>query len=261
MSIDSDPGLIPPLAGTAGIHPPTTGPALGAVDKALAIHAALREGDIPMRLSEISRRTRMAKATAYRLLVSLISAGMVVKIDQHYLVPYSMRGGDLPVDERNRKRLRALAPYLGDVLVRTGLTASLALLHGVDVLFPYHVFSHRDACTPADDLCRQPAVDTAAGRLLLAFDRRWRARDLANWIGEEQAAELQADLMRIRRTRFAVRTTPEGTTSVAVRFALHADEHPVALAAKGCASTVAPAQVAAQLHQIAQAAATRLQWA
>jgi len=138
-----------------------------------------------------------------------------------------------------------LAPFLGDVSARTGLTVSLAVLHGTDVLFPYRVFGHRDVGTPGDDQRRQPAHDTAAGRLLLAFDNR--------------AAGQHSALIRIRQTRMAVRASSYGTTCVAVPLVQRPDCGGVAFAAKGRSQSVEPEQVAQRLRWFVRIATSRLQ--
>ncbi|MFC0546162.1 IclR family transcriptional regulator [Kutzneria chonburiensis] len=184
------------------------------IGKALMVFAALREGGTPMRLTELSVRTGIAKSTTHRMLCALTSAGLVARAGTHY------QPARLDSPTGHRDGLRRLAPFLGDLLVRTGMTASLAVLDGVEVEFVHRVYGHRHIWGP-DDADRAPAHGSAAGRLLLAYDES-AARTVIRLaeLGTPEAAELGGDLMRIRQRGYAELTGSYGNTMLAVPLRL-----------------------------------------
>jgi len=140
----------------------------GTVKKAFALLDALRAAGCAMRLSDLSRRTGLTKSTVHRLLAILLDTGLVMRVGTHYQA--TLDGGlsmvqSLGVEKRS---LAALAPYLADLHRRTGLTASLAVLHGATAVFPHRVHAHHSPWTTSDDTGANQAQHCAAGRLLLA---------------------------------------------------------------------------------------------
>ncbi|WP_345033196.1 IclR family transcriptional regulator [Kutzneria kofuensis] len=190
------------------------------IGKALLVFAALREAGTPMRLTELSVRTGIAKSTTHRMLWALTSAGLVTRVGSHYQ-PARFSSTTTPKSGAHYDALRRLAPFLGDLLVRTGMTASLAVLDGTEVEFAHRVYGHRHVWGPSDDTGRVAAHLSAAGRLLLAYDET-AARGVIRLagLGIREAAELGGDLMRIRQRGFAELTGPHGGTCLAVPLRL-----------------------------------------
>jgi DNA-binding IclR family transcriptional regulator len=215
------------------------------IGKALMVFAALREGGVPMRLTELSVRTGIAKSTTHRMLCALTSAGLVARAGTHYR-PTRLD----PPTAGHRDGLRRLAPFLGDLLVRTGMTASLAVLDGVEVEFVHRVYGHHHVWGP-DDADRLPAHRSAAGRLLLAYDES-AARNVIRLaeLDTPEAAELGDDLLRIRRHGFAELTGPYGNTVLAVPLRLQKPPV-VALVVEGAADR---ARALLWLRRVADAA-------
>jgi DNA-binding IclR family transcriptional regulator len=218
------------------------------IGKALMVFAALREGGTPMRLTELSVRTGIAKSTTHRMLCALTSAGLVARVGTHYQ-PTQFRS---PTGS-HRDVLRRLAPFLGDLLVRTGMTAGLAVLDGIEVEFAHRVYGHRHVWGP-DDSDRAPAHLSAAGRLLLAYDEA-AARNVIRLtdLGTPEAAELGGDLMRIRQRGFAELTGPYGNTMLAVPLRLPRPPA-VALVVEGAAGQADRARALLWLRRVADAA-------
>jgi len=219
------------------------------IGKALMVFAALRAGGTPMRLTELSVRTGIAKSTTHRMLCALTSAGLVARAGTHYQ-PTRLD----PPAGGHRDVLRRLAPFLGDLLVRTGMTASLAVLDGVEVEFVHRVYGHRHVWGP-DDADRLPAHLSAAGRLLLAYDEA-AARTVIRLAGlsTPEAAELSGDLTRIRRRSFAELTGPHGNTVLAVPLRLPKPPA-VALVVEGAAGQADRSRALLWLRRVADVAA------
>jgi DNA-binding IclR family transcriptional regulator len=227
------------------------------IGKALMVFAALREGGTPMRLTELSVRTGIAKSTTHRMLCALTSAGLVVRVGSHYQpAPTAW-----PKSGAHRDVLRQVAPFLGDLLVRTGMTASLAVLDGAELEFVHRVYGHRHVWGPADDTGRMPAHLCAAGRLLLAYDET-AARNLIRLadLGPSEAAELGGDLMRIRQRGFAELTGTDDAIGLAVPLRLPRPPV-VALVVEGAGGPADRARALLWLRRVADAATREVCWA
>jgi DNA-binding IclR family transcriptional regulator len=208
----------------------------GAIDKTMILYDTLRSTPEPLRLSDLSRRTGLAKSTTHRLLSALTVAGLVARLGVGYIAVPRPEEAQRHTD-RQRDVLRRLAPYVCDAVIRTRCTASLAALDGPDVVFAHRVYSHDNVPTPSDRAGRERAHLTAAGRLLLTGDLRAACGSAHEWgLDDEQTVRLENDLLQIRRRGFAVRTTPQ-VSCVAVTLALHRDRPRVVLTIKGSTRT------------------------
>ncbi|MFI6094845.1 IclR family transcriptional regulator [Lentzea sp. NPDC051213] len=204
------------------------------IDKAFALLVELRDMQRGARLSELTTRTGLAKSTTHRLLGALVSFGLVSRVGNVYLAATPCQGGCAGVDSERRTFLNVLAPFLGDLMVRTGLTASLAVLHGTDVIFTHRVYGHRGMYTSVDNTGREAAHRTAAGRLLLAYDGQTARHLTETWAPDPvEEARLTRELLAIRRQHFAVNTTSSGVRCIAVPLHRRADMPNVAFTLKG----------------------------
>jgi IclR family transcriptional regulator, acetate operon repressor len=86
-----------------------------------------------MRLSDLSRKTGLPKSTTHRMLNALLASDVVVRSGRSYK---AARHPNNDPASSYKTLLRMLAPYLGDVLIRTGLTSSLAVLDDTEVCPP-----------------------------------------------------------------------------------------------------------------------------
>lgn len=150
---------------------------LGTVHNAALLLTLLSEGPSHHALTDLAERSGMSLPTLHRLLRSLLAARLVEQD------PESSRyglGPQLPrLAERYLERLpvtSAATPYLVDLRATTGATVTLVTLAGTDAVFADRLDGedvggvHRDASRV------RPALETAAGRLLLAHadDTVWK---------------------------------------------------------------------------------------
>lgn len=157
---------------------------VAAVDRALSLLAAFRDGDEALGLAELAERTRMYKSTASRLLASLEHAGWVVRQESgRYAVGaavarlHSIYAASFSLDQVVMPALRALVKA-------TGESAAYHVRQGRDRLCLYRVDSPhpvRDHARAGDLL---PLGKGAGGRVLVAFDpelSEWERRDRVHY--------------------------------------------------------------------------------
>lgn len=221
-----------------------------AIDKTMMLYEALCSTPGALRLSDLSRRTGLAKSTTHRLLNALITSGLVTRLGVGYIaVP---RPADaVRIKNRHRDLLRTLAPFVCDALNRTRCTASLAVLDGPDVVFAHRVYSHDNVPTPSDVSGRERAHLTAAGRLLLSCDARAARAAAREWaLDAEEAARLDSELISIRQHGYATRVTPE-IVCAAVILPIGVGGSPVALTVKGVGTAFDAERAVLQLRAVA----------
>jgi DNA-binding IclR family transcriptional regulator len=222
------------------------------VGKALSVFTALQDADMPLRLIELSARTGLAKSTTHRMLYALTSSGLVVRVGDCY--QQARASSTPPKSAACREIVRRLAPFVADLLVRTGMTASLALLDGIEVEFVHRVYGHHDVQCPSDRTGRAAAHRSAAGRVLLAYDDA-AARGLI-WTADldpDEAADVGGDLIRIRQRGYTELTGAHGGTCLAVPLRL--PQLPtVALVVKGASGQVDSGRALVWLRRVSEAA-------
>lgn len=243
-----------PLASPTDREPSRT----GAIDKTMILYEQLRSTPDALRLSDLSRRTGLAKSTTHRLLNALTVSGLVVRLGMAYIAVPRPEDAQRGTTDSQRDVLRRLAPYVCDAVIRTRCTASLAILEGPDVVFAHRVYSHENVPTPSDRSGRERAHLTAAGRLLLSGDLRAACAAARDWgLAGEEVARLENDLVQITRRGFAARLTPQ-VSCVAVALPAHRDGRRVALTIKGPAGAADIEQWLQVLRPLVGAARDRL---
>lgn len=226
----------------------------GAIEKALALLAELQAAGCAVRLSELGRRLDLPKSTAHRTLTILADAGLVIRSGNRYRAVFTRPGGSQN-RSLDRETCWNLRPFVGDILVRTGLTASLAVLEDTDVAFVYRVYGHEDVRTPSDESGRACAYSSAAGRLLLAFDRvKTRAVTDSYGLGSGEAITLDQNLSKIKRHGFALRHG-DGYSCVAIPLLVANGTWRVALTVRGKTSRIDFARTLYALRCVADVAA------
>jgi len=226
----------------------------GAIGKAISLLVELETAGGAVRLSELSRRTGLAKSTTHRLLSDLAESGVVNRVGTRYETTWR-RHTDVPVADPRGQALRDFAPFLGDLLVRTGLTASLAILKGSVVLFTHRVHGHGGTWTPSDDNGRDCAASTAAGRVLLAYDTDAARRLIDEWGSDsDRATQLSRHLHQIRQQHYSVRVGAT-TTCMAVPLYRNDGSPDIALTVKGRSKDFDQRLVLSQLLFVADNAA------
>jgi DNA-binding IclR family transcriptional regulator len=229
------------------------------VGKALSVFTALRDAGVPLRLTELSVRTGLAKSTTHRMLSALTSARLVVRVEGRY-----QQAGASSRQSKSaayRQTLRLLAPFVADLLMRTGMTASLAVLDGTEVEFVHRVYGHHDVQCQSDWTGRAAALRSAAGRVLLAYDDT-AARRLVWTAGADpaEAADIGGELMRIRQRGYAELTGAHGGTCLAVPLRLP-NRPMMALVVKGASGQVDRDRALVWLRRVAAAARRDERWA
>lgn len=136
--------------------------------RALTLLTAFRIGEAELTLSELARRTGLAKSTAHRLLRELESWDMVERTAGG--VRLGMRlfelGSQVP---RQRGLQETAAPFLADLFDATHETVHLAILDGIEVVYVQKLEVRGGPKVPSRVGGRMPAHCTGVGKAMLAF--------------------------------------------------------------------------------------------
>lgn len=144
------------------------------VDKAMELLQVFGpQGHVGVGVSELARRSRMSKSTAFRLLGILERNGAVERVGQGYRLGSSLHELGSLVYAQGHDRVRdLLTPFLAELYEATHETVHLAVLHGTDVVYLNKLHGHRTVASPSRIGGRIPAHATAVGKVLLACDDR-----------------------------------------------------------------------------------------
>ncbi len=138
------------------------------LDRAFAILGAFTADDRELGISELARRTGMAKSTVHRLVTELETHGMVER--RGTAVVLGLHLFELGELVPRKRRLRdAALPYMADLRGATRQTVHLAVLDGTEVVY-VEILRHKDApALPSRVGGRLPAHATGVGKAILAF--------------------------------------------------------------------------------------------
>src|SRR5438132_8159920 len=142
---------------------------LGTVRNATLLLQLLSEGPAYIQLTELADRSGMSLPTVHRLLRSLALAGLVEQDPKS--LRYSLGPEVVRLSERYLDRLpvlRALGPYLVELRDATKATVLVAILVRTSVVYVERVDGEDRAGRYRETHRVHNALDTAAGRLLLA---------------------------------------------------------------------------------------------
>lgn len=238
-----------------------------AVDKALMLLKSLAEQDREIGVSELARRTRLTKSTAFRLLGILQRNDVVKRVGSRYrlgsqLFDIGTRAyGPAPLVLRER-----LLPYLADLYELTHETVHLAVLHDTEIVYVNKIHGHRPTRSPSRIGARLPAYCTGVGKVLLAFDHDAAERAIAEGLPARTEHTvttpqcLRAELERIRRDGIAYdrEEAAPGLACVAVPI-MGATGRPVAaLSIAGASHRFEPHRFAPALRRVAYEASRAL---
>ncbi|MDR7420550.1 MAG: IclR family transcriptional regulator [Armatimonadota bacterium] len=221
---------------------PARAAGVAAVDRALKVLAAFREGDTVLTLAEIAERTGMYKSTILRLCGSLESHGYLHRFagGGYRLGPTPMRLASLY--QRSFGLGDLVLPVLRELVARSGESASFYVREGTVRVCLHRVDSPRSVREHVREGDHLPLDRGAAGRVLLAFS------------GEE--GEVYA---RVRR-RYVTATFGERdreTAAVAAPVFRSGQELAGALSVSGPVYRFSP-KVAARLETVVLSAAAEL---
>ncbi|MEU8802701.1 IclR family transcriptional regulator [Spirillospora sp. NPDC048819] len=139
--------------------------------KAQLILEAFGIDDEALGLSELTRRTGLAKASVHRLSQELVHWGFLER--RHGKYSLGMRLFEIGQRVPRQRILRDLArPFMEDLLQATGQTVHLAVVDGLEVLYLEKVSGHAQVGRPSRVAGRMPLHCTATGKALLAFGPR-----------------------------------------------------------------------------------------
>lgn len=145
-------------------------PGAQAVSRAIAVLKAFTDARPKLTLREITRATRLNKATAYRLLAALEHEGLIVREaggEAYRLGPEMITLGGRALRSHD---LRALCrPELETLAHATHETATLETLVGRDILIVDEVLSPNLVGSTPSVGTRWPAHATSTGKAILAF--------------------------------------------------------------------------------------------
>jgi DNA-binding IclR family transcriptional regulator len=181
------------------------------LQKARLILAAFDAPSPQLGLSDLSRRTGLAKTTVHRVASELVSVGLLARYGRRYeLAPLLFEFGQrVP---RTRALRLAASPYLEDLAITTRETVVLGVPGDHDVLFMEKFFGQRGGGTTVTKVeGRVPIHCSASGKVLLAFGdpalleqvtaKPLRPRTARTITDPER---LRAEVGRVREDGFAV---------------------------------------------------------
>lgn len=139
------------------------------VERALAVLRLLAEEGVPLRLSDVQRKTGLQKSIAFRLLKTLEASrfveqdagggGFRIGIAAFEIAQAYPRGGSL---------IRLVRPYLRTLVAGSPHTAYLAALDGFEIVYLASVEGTGPLRVHVRAGQRRPAYATAVGKALLA---------------------------------------------------------------------------------------------
>jgi IclR family acetate operon transcriptional repressor len=142
---------------------------LGTVRNATLLLSLMAEGPAYNQLTDLAERSGMSLPTVHRLLRSLALAGLVEQDPRS--LRYGLGSEIVRLSERYLDRLptlRALSPYLRELRDATKTTILVALLVRTSIIYVDRVDGDEGAGVFRESHRVHGALDTAAGRLLLA---------------------------------------------------------------------------------------------
>ena len=161
------------------------------LEKVALVLGAFTSG-VPLGLSELGRRTGLARSSVHRLVTDLVELGWVHRVGNRYELGMALfeLGELVPT----KHRLRAVAlPFMQDLFVATGETVHLAVRDGVDAVYVEKIHGHGSLALPSRTGGRAPLTCTAVGKALLAHEtadvvldvlgrplRRWTAASVVD---------------------------------------------------------------------------------
>lgn len=229
--------------------------------KAQLLLSAFGAGAFRLGLTELSRRSGVPKASAYRLVQELVRWGLLERVGDRYQLGIKVfeLGQRVPISAVLRKVSR---PLLVDLFAATRATVHLAVLEGGHVLYVEKVAGEANVHTHSEVGGRLPATCTATGKMLLAT--RPEAAAVLDRLGRTGVSrptsrsaassdELKGQLAEIRRKGFAVELeeTLVGYGSVAVPVAGWDGDVYAAISATAPVNRLPVARLLPQLHATA----------
>ena len=143
---------------------------LSSVATAIRLLKAFSEDEVDIGISDLARRLGIAKSTAHRLAVTLVSEGMLEqdRANGKYRLGVALfRFGALV--RRRMEVSNEARPFLYDLREKINESVHLAILDGSEIMYVYNLESTHAIRMRSDLGVRKPAHCTAEGQAILAF--------------------------------------------------------------------------------------------
>lgn len=136
--------------------------------RGVSIMSCFQGGAAEFGIAELAALTGLPKPTVHRLVVELVSLGLLERRDTKILL--GLRLFELGLSTRMQRELRDIAlPYLTDLRTATEKTVHLAVLDGVEVVYIEKLTAPGVPDVASRVGGRLPAYCTGVGKALLAF--------------------------------------------------------------------------------------------
>lgn len=236
--------------------------------KAQLLLGAFESGAYQLGLTELSRRSGVPKATAYRLAQELTEWGLLERRGDCYQL--GLRVFELGQRVPASAVLRAVArPALTDLFAATRATIHLAVLDGVHTLFLEKVAGEANIHSHSRIGGRLPAAGTATGKVLLAASpdleahlARFREDGLPHLTSRTVSTvdDLRKQLTAVRAQGFAleIEETMPGVGSLAVPVTAADGTVHAAVSTTGPVPRLAPRRLLPELRSTAATIARAL---
>ncbi len=145
---------------------------LSSVASAIRLLKMFSEDEIELGITTLSKRLGVAKSTAYRLASTLVAEGMLEQNPEteKYRLGIALFGLGALVRQRMNVSNEA-RPYLFELREATNETVHLAILDRASIMYVYDLESTQAIRMRANLGERKPALCTAEGRAMLAFQQ------------------------------------------------------------------------------------------
>jgi IclR family transcriptional regulator, KDG regulon repressor len=239
---------------------------LSSVVTAIALLKAFSESDIEIGISRLAKILGIAKSTAHRLAITLLSEGLLEQNPENGR--YRLGIGLFRLGSLVRQRMDVSAearPHLFDLRETTGETVHLALLDGTQIMYVYNLESAHAIRMRSDVGVCKPAFCTAEGLAMLAFQPTTLVDSI---ISEGLKArtpktrtdpnELRAALEEVRVRGYAVEDelSEEGMRAVAAPVRNSAGDVVAAIGVAGPTQRLSDAVLADVVPKVVHAAST-----
>ena len=159
----------------AGKSAPDRQPAnrLSSVTTAVRLLKTFSEGEAEIGVTSLAKRLGVAKSTVYRLASTLVAEGMLEqnRENEKYRLGIALFGLGALVRQRMNLSTEG-RPYIFDLREATNETVHLAVLDRSQTMYVYDLESTQAIRMRANLGARKPALCTAEGRAILAFQPR-----------------------------------------------------------------------------------------
>ena len=138
---------------------------LGKIDR---IFGAFGVDEPTLNLSQLARRTGLAKSTLHRTVNALVASGMLEREDGQFQL--GLRLFELGQLVPRQRALRdAALPFMEDLFEATHEIVHLGVPDGVEILYVEKIMGHCAVRSPSRVAGRMPLFCTAIGKAILAF--------------------------------------------------------------------------------------------